>query len=87
MPKSIPHVIAYTYRGRRYLVEFTSPYRLTLSAMVKRFFQVVIDDGRQLAEVLHVQIMIGGEPSLGASDGAFLHQFYGSGKTCRTRKG
>lgn len=80
MKKEIQHFIMFNYHGQCFTTSFSSPYPLTLTAMVKRFFLLAIDEGRSLAEMTDIEFVIGKYGVLGATDGIMLRRFYDNGR-------
>jgi hypothetical protein len=72
----IYHCIMFNYCDVTYQADLYSRYRLTVSAMAKRFFQIVIDEGYNLSQITDVEFLIGGDSVLGCSDAVSLCRFF-----------
>ena len=68
----VHHFVIYNYQGKPMQSGLVVPYRLTVSALVRRFFQVAIDEGFNLAKITEIEFLVDGRTVLGASDGNML---------------
>jgi hypothetical protein len=70
----------FNHQDQTFTLDFFMPYKMTSTAMAKRFFRSVIDDGRNLSEITNVEFIIGEEDICGASDALFLYRLFSTGR-------
>jgi len=79
-PSSFHHFILFNYRGKLHQSGVVTFYRMTVTAMARQFFRIVIDEGFNLAQITDIEFFIDGRTVLGASDGPLLLATFATGQ-------